>query len=50
MKTSLSAHLQFPQRFGTPAEYADVVAFMVKNDYINAECVRLDAGARMPPR
>ena len=50
VKTSLAAHLQFPQRFGTPAEYADLVAFMVTNDYINAECVRLDAGARMPPK
>lgn len=50
VKTSLSAHLQFPTRFGTPAEYAQLVAFMVSNDYINAECVRLDAGARMPPK
>ena len=50
VKTSLAVHLQFPTRFGTPAEYADLVAFMVGNDYINAECVRLDAGARMPPR
>jgi NAD(P)-dependent dehydrogenase (short-subunit alcohol dehydrogenase family) len=50
VKTNLASHLQFPQRFGTPAEYADLVAFMVSNDYINAECVRLDAGARMPPK
>ncbi len=50
VKISLSAHLQFPTRFGAPAEYADLVSFMVNNDYINAECVRLDAGARMPPR
>ena len=50
VKTSLASHLQFPQRFGTPEEYADLVAFMASNDYINAECVRLDAGARMPPK
>lgn len=50
VKQNLASHLQFPQRFGTPAEYADLVAFMVSNDYINAECVRLDAGARMPPK
>ncbi len=50
VKVSLASHLQFPQRFGTPAEYADLVAFMVTSDYINAECVRLDAGARMPPK
>lgn len=50
VKVALASHLQFPQRFGTPDEYADLVAFMVSNDYINAECVRLDAGARMPPK
>lgn len=50
VKTSLSAHLQFPTRFGTPEEYADLVWFMVSSDYINAESVRLDAGARMPPK
>ena len=50
VKVNLASHLQFPQRFGTPEEYADLVNFMVSNDYINAECVRLDAGARMPPK
>ncbi len=50
VKTNLQAHLQFPTRFGTPAEYADLAMFMVTNDYINAESVRLDAGARMPPK
>lgn len=50
VKVNLASHLQFPTRFGTPDEYADLVAFMVSNDYINAECVRLDAGARMPPK
>lgn len=50
VKVNLAAHLQFPQRFGTPEEYADLVNFMVSSDYINAECVRLDAGARMPPK
>lgn len=50
VKTSLAAHLQFPTRFGLPTEYAGLVMFMVTNDYINAESVRLDAGARMPPK
>jgi NAD(P)-dependent dehydrogenase (short-subunit alcohol dehydrogenase family) len=50
VKINLASHLQFPQRFGHPDEYADLVAFMAKNDYINAECVRIDAGARMPPK
>ncbi len=50
VKTSLAAHLQFPTRFGAPAEYADLVMFLVNSDYVNAESIRIDAGARMPPK
>ena len=50
VKESLKAHVQFPNRFGQPEEYADVVKFMVEHAYINAEYIRTDAGARMPPR
>ena len=50
VKENLRAHVQFPNRFGDPAEYAEVVRFMVEHGYINGEYVRTDAGARMPPR
>ncbi|MGF1464137.1 MAG: SDR family NAD(P)-dependent oxidoreductase [Maricaulaceae bacterium] len=50
VKTSLAAHLQFPPRFGFPSEYADLALTLVRNDYINAESIRIDAGARMPPK
>ena len=50
VKTSLQAHVQFPVRFGQPREYAEVVEFMCEHTYINAEYIRTDAGARMPPR
>ncbi|MEM9600038.1 MAG: SDR family NAD(P)-dependent oxidoreductase [Pseudomonadota bacterium] len=50
VKESLRAHVQFPNRFGKPSEYADVVRFMIEHDYINGEYIRTDAGARMPPR
>ena len=50
VKESLKAHVQFPNRFGQPEEYADVVRFMAEHAYINAEYIRTDAGARMPPR
>lgn len=50
VKENLKAHVQFPNRFGRPSEYADVVRFMCEHDYINAEYIRTDAGARMPPR
>ena len=50
VKDNLRAHVQFPNRFGTSREYADIVAMLCEQVYINAEHIRADAGARMPPR
>ncbi len=50
VKEGLSAHLQFPRRFGQPKEFGDLAAFLCEQSYINAEYIRTDAGARMPPR
>ena len=50
VKERLAAHLVFPNRFGTPAEYGDLATFLCENAYINGECIRSDASARMPPR
>jgi len=50
VKDSLRAHVQFPNRFGQPSEFAEVAVFMCEHGYINAEYIRTDAGARMPPR
>lgn len=50
VKESLRAHVQFPNRFGQPSEFGDVAVFMAEHAYINAEYIRTDAGARMPPR
>ncbi len=50
VKDNLRAHLQFPARFGTTREYAQIAQFMIENIYINGEYLRADAGARMPPR
>ena len=50
VKESLRAHVQFPNRFGTPKEYGELAAFMCEHTYLNAEYIRTDAGARMPPR
>jgi len=50
VKESLRAHVQFPNRFGQPSEFGDVAVFMAEHTYINAEYIRTDAGARMPPR
>ena len=50
VKDALRAHVQFPNRFGDPAEYSQVVEFMCEHTYLNGEYIRTDAGARMPPR
>ncbi len=40
----------FPKRLGTAADFARLALHLVENPLINGEVVRLDAGARMPPR
>jgi 3-hydroxyacyl-CoA dehydrogenase/3-hydroxy-2-methylbutyryl-CoA dehydrogenase len=46
-RKSLSSQIPFPNRFGQPEEFADLVTFMFKNSMINGECVRLDGCIRM---
>jgi NAD(P)-dependent dehydrogenase (short-subunit alcohol dehydrogenase family) len=50
LKAKLSEGVLFPKRFGRPEEYAALVYELLRNDYLNAECIRLDAGIRMPPK
>ena len=50
VQESLAATLPFPQRFGTPEEYADLVLFMVSNPIMNGETVRLDSAVRLAPQ
>jgi NAD(P)-dependent dehydrogenase (short-subunit alcohol dehydrogenase family) len=40
------ATVPFPKRMGRPAEYADLVAFLARNDYINGETIRIDGAQR----
>ena len=47
---SLESSVLYPQRLGKPTEIADLAQFLVENNYINGECVRLDGGIRMQPR
>jgi NAD(P)-dependent dehydrogenase (short-subunit alcohol dehydrogenase family) len=46
----LEAQTVFPHRFGRPAEFARLAAHIIDNPYLNAECIRLDAGLRLPPK
>ncbi len=50
LKDSLAQLHVFPRRLGTPADFAHIVQAVVENEMINGEVIRLDAGARMPPR
>ncbi len=47
---SLGASVPFPKRLGQPAEFAELVSFIVRNGYLNGEVIRLDGALRMAPR
>lgn len=47
---SLGQQVPYPQRLGRPDEYADLVAAIVANGYLNGETIRLDGAIRMAPK
>ncbi|MEM9724879.1 MAG: SDR family NAD(P)-dependent oxidoreductase [Pseudomonadota bacterium] len=47
---SLSKSPVFPQRLGQANEIARTAQFIVENNYMNGETIRVDAGIRMQPR
>ena len=47
VQESLSASIPFPSRLGKPEEFADTVAFILRNRYINGETIRLDGAVRL---
>lgn len=50
LRDSLAKLHIFPQRLGTPADFAHLAAAIVENGMLNGEVIRLDAAARMPPK
>jgi len=50
LRDSLAKLHVFPQRLGTPADFAHLVTAIVENEMLNGEVIRLDAATRMPPR
>lgn len=50
VQESLSASIPFPSRLGKPEEFAETVAFILGNRYINGETIRLDGAARLAPK
>lgn len=49
-RQSLGASIPFPQRLGTPAEYAALACHIVENVMLNGETIRLDGAIRMAPQ
>ncbi|HZT65619.1 MAG TPA: SDR family NAD(P)-dependent oxidoreductase [Acidimicrobiales bacterium] len=49
-KEKLGAQVLFPKRLGRSSEFATLAVELLSNSYMNAECIRLDAGIRMQPK
>lgn len=50
VQASLGSQVPFPPRLGEPEQYADAVAFIYGNTYVNGETLRLDGAIRMQPK
>jgi NAD(P)-dependent dehydrogenase (short-subunit alcohol dehydrogenase family) len=49
-RNGLAACFQYPQRFGDPADFAAAVCFLIENQHMNGETLRLDGAVRLQPR
>lgn len=49
-QAQLAADIPFPTRLGKPEEFASTVKFVLENDYINAELIRVDGALRLAPK
>lgn len=50
VQQSLAATIPFPSRLGQPLEFADTVAFILRNRYLNGGTIRLDGATRLAPK
>jgi len=50
VQESLSASIPFPSRLGKPEEFAELIAHIMENTYINGETIRLDGAVRLAPK
>jgi len=50
VQESLGKSTPFPQRLGTPEEFADLVLTFATNRMLNGEVIRLDGAIRLAPR
>jgi NAD(P)-dependent dehydrogenase (short-subunit alcohol dehydrogenase family) len=47
---ALAQSVLFPKRLGTAEDFASLALELVRNQYMNGEVIRMDAGIRMPPK
>ena len=50
MISKLTTAVPFPKRLGEPAEFADAASFLLSNEYVNGDVLRLDGAQRFAPR
>ena len=50
VQQSLAATIPFPSRLGKAEEFADLVAYILGNTYLNGETIRLDGATRLAPK
>ncbi len=50
VQKSLAATIPFPSRLGKPEEFADLVAYILGNTYLNGETIRLDGATLLAPK
>lgn len=50
VQEALAASIPFPSRLGQPDEFAQTVAFILHNRYLNGETIRLDGATRLTAR
>lgn len=50
VQVSLGQSVPFPPRLGRPSEFAELVAHIIGNGYLNGEVIRLDGAIRLAPR
>ena len=50
VQESLSASIPYPSRLGKPQEFAETVAFILGNRYVNGSVIRLDGAVRLQPK
>ncbi len=50
VQDSLAQAVPFPKRLGTPNDYAKLAQYIIENDMMNGETIRLDGAIRLAPK